>query len=325
MNTCRTLIGCWFVASLSSCAGEGELGPTALTVRELAARAPLSVPRPSYLQAALLVPPMQTAATLPTQTVVATVSTNHVGAKSTQTHDGVQSWFAGVFHEWLAVDLHYGAAPGLELSARSALSGWDESQDHFSLFDDNGNYIVRDESRLARNMASQRHDNVARLDLGAKVLLFGGDLAQTAAGVAVKLPIARAGDLTSGGTYDFAGTLLESVQLGDFTLHANVGGVVPTGTQTLFDESADIDINPFVQGAAGVTWRAGENWSLILQAEGNTSAFRDVPFLHRGPITFVGGARRSIGSSFVELSGGRGSDGSSSDWWEAFVGFGLQL
>lgn len=311
--------------ALAGCVDDGAQSSAQQAAAEQNLRAPLPVPRPSFFHAALLVPPLQAAAVLPEQTAVLSLSSNHAQAKSFDTENGIRSWFSGAFHEWLAVDARGGVMPGLELSARSAVSGWDEAQDHFSLFDAGGNYIVRDEALLARGMATQRHENVARLDLGAKVALLDGDAAQTAASVMLKLPVARPGDLTNAGTFDFAATLLQSFEFGDFTVHGNGGAVWPTGPQNLFEPAQQVKLNPFVQGGLALDWRVGPAWTLDLQVQANRSAFHDVSFLRRAPITFVGGVRHGFGSSFVELSAGCGVDRASSDWWELFVGYGWVL
>ena len=287
-------------------------------------RAPLSVPRPSFFHAALLVPQMETAQTLPADTVVAALESNHSDAKATRTFEGVESFYHGCFHEWIAANVHWGAWSGVELSLRTAVGGWDEVLDHFLLRDESGNLIVRDEERLTQGKASQRHENVTHVDLGGKVeLLGGGDApATTAFATGLKIPIARPGDLTNAGTYDVAATLLESVDLGAVTLHGECGAVWPLGQQTLFHPDENIDLNPFAQGALGANWVVAPDWALDLQVQANTSAFRDVQFLRQGPISIVGGGRHRIGAGFVELSFGHGLDRESGDQWELFFSCG---
>jgi hypothetical protein len=310
-------------AAITGCAAPPPAaGSPAATACELQLRAPLPVPRPSFFHAALLVPPMQSAALLPAGEVVGALSSNHSDSKSTRTFDGVTSWFAGCYHEWIAGEVHWGALAAVELWARTAVGGWDEVLDHFNLYDQNGNFIVRDEERLAQGMASQRHENVTRLDLGSKWRLLGGDDAATAIAVAGKIPIARPGDLSNAGTFDLAATLLETVNIGEFTLHANAGWVWPLGQQTLFHADQDIELNPFAQAAVGATVLVGQQLALDLQVQANTSAFRDVPFLSQGPIGVVGGLRQFFGRNFAELSCGRGFEGTATDRWEAFFAFG---
>ena len=286
-------------------------------------RAPFGVPRPSFFHAALLVPELQPAATQQAGTLLTEVGSYHADAKSTRTFEGVTSSFAGAYHEWIAAELHWGALPRVELSFRTAVAGWDEVLDHFTLRDAGGNLIVRDEERLKEGEASQRHENVARVDLGAKFQLLGGDdaTATTAIAGGLKLPVARPGDLTSSGTYDVAATLLETVRLGAWTLHANGGGVWPLGGQTLFHADEGIKLDPFAQGALGANLQVDPLMALDLQLQANTSAFRDVPFLKQGPITAVFGARRWFGPTSVEVAVGHGFDHESSDVWEAFFTF----
>jgi hypothetical protein len=287
-------------------------------------RAPLGVIRPSFFHAALLVPPMQSAETVATGTAVGLLSTSHANASAIRTIDGVTSAFYGGFHEWVAPELHWGALPATELMLRSSLSGWDEARDHFTLFDQNHNYLVKDENRLAHGMASQRHDNVARVDLGGKLELLGGHGgATTSFAPALKIPIAREGDLTGGGTWDVGATLLETIPLDAFTLHANGGWVWPLGHQNLFEDSEHVGINSFPQGALGVNWLANPDVAFLLQLQANGSAFRDIEFLNEAPVTLTGGSRCRFGTGFVELSGGRGFSRNSADTWEMSVAFGL--
>lgn len=299
-------------------------GSPAAAACEQQLRAPLPVPRPNFFHAALLVPPMQSALALPVGEVTGGLSTNHADSKSTRTFGTVTSSWAACYHEWIAGEIYWGALPAVELSARTAVAGWDEVLDHFLLFDQSGNYMVRDEEKLARGEASQRHENLSRLDLGGKWQLLGSgeQSAATAIAVATKIPIAREGDLTSSGTFDFAVTLLETVPLGDFTLHANGGWVWPFGQQTLFHLDEGIELNSFAQGAVGSTLLVASDMALDLQVQANTSAFRDVPFLSQGPIGFVGGVRKFFGSIYTEVSFGHGFDRHSGDQWELFVLFG---
>jgi hypothetical protein len=315
-SICCLLLGA--SCTLSTAGGAG-LSPAAASWL----RAPFGVPRPSFFHAALLVPELQPAAAQQTGTLLTEVGSYHADAKSTRTFEGVTSSFAGSYHEWIAAELHWGALPRVELSLRSAVAGWDEVLDHFLLRDASGNLIVKDEERLEEGMASQRHENVARVDLGAKIQLLGGDdsTATTSIAGGLKLPLARPGDLTSAGTTDLAATLLETVRLGAWTLHANGGGVWPLGDQTLFHANEGIKLDPFAQGAVGVNLQVDPLTAFDLQLQANTSAFRDVPFLREGPITAVLGVRRWFGATSVELAAGHGFDHESSDVWEAFITF----
>ncbi len=63
---------------------------------------------------------------------------------------------------------------------------------------------------------------------------------------------------------------------------------------------------PFFYCGLGVTWRALESTSVLLQLEGNTSAFKDVEFLAGGPLTVFAGVRQAFGDFFVEVGAGAG-------------------
>jgi hypothetical protein len=284
-------------------AGADGLSPAAAAYL----RAPFGVPRSSFFHAALLVPELQPAAAQQTGTLLGEVGSYHADSKATRTFEGVTSSFHGAYHEWISAEAHWGALPRVQFTLRNA----------------GGNLIVRDEERLKEGKASQRHENVARVDLGAKLELLGGNdaTATTAIAGGFKLPIARPGDLTNAGTYDLAATLLETVRLGAWTLHANGGGVWPLGEQTLFHAEEGIELNPFAQGALGANLMTDPLTAFDLQVQGNTSAFRDVPFLRQGPITALLGARHWFGPTSVELAVGHGFDHESSDVWQAFVTF----
>ncbi len=307
---------------LASCAARPTVAPGPRTSADALLRAPLAVPRPNFFHAALLVPPMQPATVLLPGEWAGTLSSNHTDAKSTRTFASVTSSFHGSFHEWIAGDLHYGLTPAVELSARTAIGGWDEVLDHFLLRDSAGNLIVTDEESLQQGRASQRHENLTHLDLGARLQVLETATTATAIAAGWKIPVARRGDLTNAGTNDLAATLLETVRFGNVTLHANVGAVWPIGQQTLFHANQGIGLAPFAQGAIGLNLAWRSDLAFDLQVQGNTSAFRDVPFLREGPISIVGGARRWFDTSYVELGFGHGLDRESADVWELLVGLG---
>ena len=94
-------------------------------------------------------------------------------------------------------------------------------------------------------------------------------------------------------------------------LHANLGVTVPLGTQNLFEPEADIELNPFVQGALGATFPLPLELAVGLQLEANSTAFHEVEFLDKPPFTFTLGLRRFFGKFVLEAGGGVGLDWSS--------------
>jgi hypothetical protein len=291
--------------------------------RAVVVASPLAAPRLSFFHAALLVPPLQTAATLTAGTGAIRLGSDHSFSRSERSVDGIPNRFDGGFHDWIAPELRLGVTSGLEIAARTAVSGWDEHLDHFSLFDHDGAFLVRDESNLANGKASQRHENVASLDLSAKVRLLADDAgtATTSLALASRLPIAREGDLTNAGTEEVAATALETLRLGDVTLHANAGYVVPFGHQTLFTPGEPIELDAFAQGGVGAALAIEPQCALVLQVEANGSAFDDVPFLHRAPLTAVAGVRYAGTRTFVEAGVGAGLDQDAAYRFEVHVSF----
>ena len=287
--------------------------------RRVLLAAPEAAPRLSFFHAALEVPPMQAAWTLPRGASFAELTSTHALSTDQQEIDGVHNRFDGIFHEWLAADLRWGVAPDVEIGARVAYAGWDEHNDCFDLFDAGGNFIVSDEDQHLSGDATGRHDNVSDVVLRGKVVLLEDDTETSALALAgsVKIPVARARDLTNAGTVDVTTTLVASRRWGDFALHANLGVGVPLGEENLFEDEANVELEPFVHGGLGGTWLLAEDFSLSLQLEANSSAFEDVEFLE----DFLG-ARRFFGDVLVEAGAGVGLVSSSSYDYEFLVGVG---
>ncbi|MFQ5503720.1 MAG: hypothetical protein ACE5F1_02860 [Planctomycetota bacterium] len=289
---------------------------------ELLLTAPFAAPRQSFFHAALLVPPMETARLLDPAAVYLRWSSNHSHSQERSRSGGIESLFDSEFHEWTAAELRWGALPGLELSLRSAVGGWDEVEDRFDLRDSSNKPIVRFEDALLRGEASRRHTNLTRVDLGARAAILDLGASSTSAGVTWKLPVARVRDLSNAGTHDLALTLFESLDLGAVVLQGNAGIVVPLTDQKLFIPEARIDLDRFWQSAIGANWRLAPDLALGLQVEANSSAFRSVPFLRRTPVTVVGGIRKLSGKLVLEAGAGAGLDTESSYGYAFFLSVG---
>ena len=103
-------------------------------------------------------------------------------------------------------------------------------------------------------------------------------------------------------------------------LHANFGGDAVLGRQTLFTTGVGID--DFVHGGVGATLRALPWLTVGVQLEGNTSLFKDVPFLDGPVLTYGGGIRCLCGRGVtLEFGAERGLTRLSTDL-EVFFQFG---
>jgi hypothetical protein len=71
-------------------------------------------------------------------------------------------------------------------------------------------------------------------------------------------------------------------------------------------EQAGIDLNQFFQAGISANWQINESLAVGLQLEGNTTAFRDVPFLDYPAVTLFAGLRKLFGNLVVEGGGGTG-------------------
>lgn len=291
--------------------------------------APFSAGRASFFHAALEIPPLESARPLEAGSVYARLRTTH--ARSNHEEGLARSAFGendldGTYHEFASLIVSGAPLPGLELTARAVFAGWDEHHDRFEVFNGDGDPVITHEGQKIHGLgATSRHVNLSVLGVGAKLRLadaesLGADLALAAS---LKIPFGRDRDLTHAGTTDLALAVLAGLPAGAFTFHAQLGGTLPFGEQTLFVEEEDAEISPFVFAGAGVTWRAGHAFSIGLQLEANTTAFGDVDFLDRHPASAVLGTRALWGPFVLEMGVGAGFDWSSSYQWMGFASFGV--
>jgi hypothetical protein len=296
--------------------------------RELILTAPFSAPRLSFFHATLEVPPLEPARLLPPGDLYIRVTTSHATSTKNQTIGGVESDFDGVFHEWGALDASLGVFSHLEIAARIVVSGWDEKYDKLTILDEKGYPIVRYEALDYYGIGvSGRNSNVSKIVLRGKTPLFSSenptfDLAFAASG---KFPIGRARNLTNAGTTDLNFFLLGSLFINPVTLHVNAGVGVPLGKQNLFVEEAGVDLNYFFHAGVSANWQISETLALGIQLEGNTTAFRDVPFLDYPAVTLFAGLRKFFGNLVVEGGVGRGLVHQGSYNWEYYLSVGYQF
>ena len=287
----------------------GESETNRRFARELILTAPFSVPRLSFLHATLEVPPLEPAQPLPPGDLYIRVTTSHASSIKDQNIDGVKSHFGGLFHEWGALDVSLGVFSRLELGARMVVSGWDEKADKLAILDEKGRPIVRFEDLDYYGIGvSGRNSNLSKTVLRAKTLLFSSESRtfDLALASSVKIPIGRARNLTNAGTTDLNFFLLGSLFLNPVTLHANAGIGVPLGKQNLFAEEAGVDLNHFFQAGVCANWQINKDLALGIQLEGNTTAFREVPFLDYPAVTLFAGLRKFFGNLVVEGGVGTG-------------------
>ncbi len=298
--------------------------------------APFSAHRGSFFYSTLGIPMMETADTLPPNTVYLRVRTGCSASARGPTmandeerrqyiqetvHNGdtPTDIFSGWYATWLAMEASFGVLPWLEIGGRVAYAGWTEHEDTFYLFDAKGTPLVRWEGLDIYNRgASGRQDDLSDVVLKAKarVLRSGdSDVHNTLSlGASVKLPAGSPRDLEDAGTTDLALSILDTLDMGSLSLHASVSDIIPTGRQNLFIPEDDIALHSFVAGSVGLTWRTSDTLALGLQAEGNTSAFADVPFLDGNVLTVTAGARKLIGCYVLEAGAGKGCTAVSYDW-----------
>ena len=287
--------------------------------------APFAAPRANFFHAALGVPEFESARTLDPGSVYLRLQTAHAQSREKRTIAGYTNDFNGLYHQWAALEAKWGVIDRLELSANTVFAGWDETLDRFRLYDDKGTPIVTDEAQTINGTgASKRHDNFSTVGFEAKGLLLKAEDAGLDVSVAtsIKFPIGRDRDLTDGGTYDLAFSLLGSLPLGRVEVHANVGVIVPLGSQNLFIHEANVDLNPFVFGGFGAVVRLPSDFAVGIQLEANSSAFGDVNFLEEAPITVTGGVRKLFGHLVLESGGGAGLNTKSSYEWMFFLSAG---
>jgi hypothetical protein len=276
--------------------------------KEVVLTAPFSAPRLNFFHSSLEVPPLESPKTLPPGYFYIQISSNHAHSKKSKRINGIKSEFDGLYHEWARADLSMGVFSWLDVAVSLALTGWDEDLDKFPIFDEMGRPIVRYEYLDIYGLeATKRHDNLSEAVIRAKAhLLQKGDF-DLALASSLKIPFGRPRDLTNAGTYDVNIFLLGSYALNNsLTLYANCGAGFPLGKQNLFEEVADVDLNPFFQGGIGVNWKVLKSLAVGVQLEGNTSAFQDVEFLDYPALTLFAGVRKLFGRFYIEGGGGTG-------------------
>jgi len=288
-------------------------------------RAPFSEARANFFHAALEVPPLESADTLPRGTVY--VRLRAMTARSNEETKGAvrKDDFDGMYEEFGALVATWAPRERVEVTARAVYAGWDEKQDRFRLFDDAGTPIVAGESRKLLGMgATHRHANLSVFGVGAKWQFLESEAGEAALSFSAKIPFGRDRDLTHAGTTDVALALLAGRTFGWGALHAQLGVTVPFGEQNLFEDEAEVDLNPFVFAAVGAVVPLGDTWAVGVQLEANTSAFRDVEFLDGTAVNAVVGVRKILFGRFVaEAGGGGGFDWSSSYQFMAFASLGV--
>lgn len=290
---------------------------------EVLLRAPFAAPRASFFHAALDVPPLASAETLPPGAGFLRLSSTGTHSYENRSIDGIESGFDGAFRELLAAEGTYGLAEGLEAALRVAYGGWEEHRDNFDLFDAAGDFIVSGEDAHLEGKATKRHDDVTSVFVRTKLRFLEDDGASMGALVSLKIPTAPAIDLSNAGTFDVNAAWLGTVRVGDWTFHANAGAGFPLGEQNLFEDDADVELNPFLHAGVALDWLVGDGFALGLQVEANTSAFREVEFLEGPALSVFAGARKLFGNVFVEAGGGAGLIEKSSYEWTYLLSIGL--
>jgi hypothetical protein len=275
--------------------------------RESVLTAPFAAPRLNFFHASLEVPSLESPKTLPAGIFYAWISSSHALSKKNETINGIKNYFNGQYHEWGRFNVSMGATSWLEIAAALTFAGWDETMDNFPIYDKAGNPIVRFEDLDINGLgASARHDNLSKVVIGAKAHLFESKGFDFALAPSLKIPIGRPRDLTNAGTYDLNIGLLGSYTFKNITLYANCGEGFPLGEQNLFVKEANINLNPYFYWGVGANWEFIKSFSLGLQLEGNTPAFREVRFLNYPALTLFAGLRKYFGPFFIEAGGGGG-------------------
>jgi len=282
--------------------------------------APFTVPSAHYFHAALEVPPLRRAEALPPHGAELRLRTTHARSNFEETIEGVKNDFDGLYHEMLAAEGAWGFRGGTELSIEAVLSAWDEHLDRFRLYDENGALIVSDEDAELAGMATARHENVSVVRLRGLRELDRGNAGTWALEGSLKIPVGRERDLTNAGTYDPALTVRHSAHEGRWSGHSALGLTWPLGEQNLFEDFADVELEPFLHAGAAAVRRLDDRWSVGAQLSGHTSAFGDVEFLDHPAGDIVIGARRLVGRWTIEGGGGPGIGWAGSHQWLFFLG-----
>jgi hypothetical protein len=292
-------------------AGAGDTGDESVTKLDVAHEnlitAPFAAPRLNFFDSALDVPPLESPKTLPAGIFYAWISSSHALSKKNETIAGKNNYFNGQYHEWGRFNVAMGATSWLEIKAALTLAGWDETMDNFAIFNKTGHPIVRFEDLDIFGLgASARHDNISKGIIEAKAHIFEGKGFDFAVASELKIPIGRPRDLTNAGTFDLNLSLLGSYTFNNITLFANCGEGFPLGEQNLFTKEAHIDLNPFFHWGVGANWEFIKSFSVGLQLEGNTPAFREVRFLNYPAMTLFAGLRKYFGPFVIEGGAGGG-------------------
>lgn len=313
-------------------------GAPAITADDQMMLAPFAAQRANFFHAALGVPRLESAASWlsPGETWIRARSEESYNEKGdppdkhsvqNEVRAGrrVPDSFLGQFNTWLGLEVTHGLMPWLEIGMRVAYAGWDEHNDHFYFFGEDGKPLVRDEDQDIYGLGpSGRDDDLSDAVLRAKARLYeAADRTETLSlGCQVKLPLGQPRNLVDAGTTDVGVGLLSTTVLGPFAVHVNAGGVLPLGEQNLFEEDADVELNAFLCGGIGVVYRWSPTFALGVQLEGNTSAFRDVDYLDADPVTLLGGVRKLLGDYLVEAGVGFGLVREESYDYSWFLGVG---
>jgi len=155
----------------------------------------------------------------------------------------------------------------------------------------------------------RRSTTLGDLRLGAKKRILSiGTQGALGVGVGVKIPVSRQNeDLLSSGAVDFATTLLYSQEIGPFTLHVNVGAILPGDVQ-VFEE--EVETRNALTFGTSVVYAFAAWGGLYGQVQGNQSLFEDsddsIAILTDTVFTGHLGARVRLGSYVIDVSAGTG-------------------
>ena len=309
-------------------------------VRKTLLFAPFASQRANFLHAALGIPRLETAFVLPPKTWYARLGTDHSHSEKGPHVSGsflteevskgndVPDYYLGRYHRWIALELTRGIGYRTEIHARAAYAGWDEHNDHFYFFSDEGIPLVEGEERNVYGIgATGRDGDIADVVLQSKTKLYEVIRSDSrhciSLAASVKLPLGQPNNLVDAGTVDPGLRLLATSVMGEFALHLNAGGVVPLGEQNLFVEEADIDLDPMFVWGGGLIWVPTASIACGVQLEGNTSAFGDIPFLKGDPVTVLAGFRKLTSKNYVIEGGmGTGFDTDTAYTWSFFFSLG---
>lgn len=282
--------------------------------------APFASPRNSSLYSGFGLPPLREAAS-PGEGVL----TGRWRGSMTHTADsgrgnGRRHRMDGLYTEHSRFDLSLAVHERLLVWADLRFAGWDERRDVFRIYgrDDDLPVLEGEAAKLSQGRATGRHENLAQAAFGALVTWWQADDGVTALGTSVllKLPAFRRADLTNSGTFDAAFTAHGSLLLLEgVALHGQVGVVLPVGYPSVFEVPSAFRVEPFLQGALGLTWAPTDRLALGLSFEAAQSPWtRQVEFLDRPAFTLSGGVRLRLGRFLLELGAGAGLTSGSADW-----------